>query len=203
MIRSPEQARAFAEAGVTPVPGDLEQEFTSCFLNVDAVVFTAGSGGATGGDKTLLVDLWGAVRTFRACEAAGIKRYVMISALRARNPDVGPEKLRHYLVAKHVADDYLRRTALDYTILRPSRLTNGPATHQVTTCYRDGDPVGTVSRADVALFTAQTLFAPQTIRQTIDLSSGNTPILDAITKHKKSGRPTAKHTASPPLDRQR
>ncbi|GGB38741.1 hypothetical protein GCM10011409_15320 [Lentibacillus populi] len=47
----------------------------------DAVIFAAGSGGSTGADKTLLVDLDGAAKAVEAAEKQGIKRFIMISAL--------------------------------------------------------------------------------------------------------------------------
>jgi uncharacterized protein YbjT (DUF2867 family) len=49
------------------------------------IVFTAGSGGHTGFDKTLLIDLDGAVKTIEAAEQAGVDRFIMVSALQAHN----------------------------------------------------------------------------------------------------------------------
>jgi hypothetical protein len=40
---------------------------------MDAVIFTAGSGGQTGADKTMLVDLDGAIKSMQATEAAGLR----------------------------------------------------------------------------------------------------------------------------------
>ena len=50
MVRSEEQRSYFEAQGVEVVLGDLEADFSQAFEGCDQVVFTAGSGGATGGD---------------------------------------------------------------------------------------------------------------------------------------------------------
>jgi NAD(P)H-dependent flavin oxidoreductase YrpB (nitropropane dioxygenase family) len=41
---------------------DLEGDFENAYQGIDAVIFAAGSGGHTGADKTILIDLWGAIK---------------------------------------------------------------------------------------------------------------------------------------------
>lgn len=68
MIRKPEQADALKQLGANVVMGDLEgsvNDLAEVMKDHDAVVFTAGSGGSTGADKTLLIDLDGAVKQWR------------------------------------------------------------------------------------------------------------------------------------------
>lgn len=180
MIRSPDQADELAALGAEPVQGDLEGDFERALDGCDAVIFSAGSGGHTGGDKTLLVDLWGALRSIRVCEEKGIRRYLMVSALRAQDPDRGPDGIRHYLVAKHIADDYLTRSDLDYTIVRPGRLTDAPGTGRVHVASLLSGEVGEIPREDVAAVLAECLASPGTVGKTFDLVSGDTPIRDAI-----------------------
>lgn len=71
MIRKPEQADALKELGADVVIGDLEgsvEDLAEAMKDHNAIVFTAGSGGSTGQDKTLLIDLDGAVKTMEAAE---------------------------------------------------------------------------------------------------------------------------------------
>jgi uncharacterized protein YbjT (DUF2867 family) len=146
----------------------------------EAVVFSAGSGGSTGGDKTLLVDLWGAVKTIRAAEATGVRRYLMVSAIHAADPDRGRAAIRHYLVAKAIADEKLQQSALDYTILRPGRLNDTPSTGLI----RAGEDIGygEISRADVARTIVETLEHDNTIRHTFCILAGETPIGEALAR---------------------
>ena len=71
------------------------------------------------------MDRDGAIKLIDAARGAGIRRDVMISAMHAEEPR-GDEVFQAYLRAKAEADDALRRSGLDYTIVRPGRLTNDP-----------------------------------------------------------------------------
>jgi nucleoside-diphosphate-sugar epimerase len=175
VVRSEEQFDRVQENGGEPRLGDLEGTFAPALSGADAVVFTAGSGGSTDWDKTLMVDLWGAKRAVDACEAQGIDRFVMISSRGADDPQAGREPLRPYLVAKHFADRTLRASSLDETILRPTRLTDEPGTGRVAT--DDGDPI---PRADVAQAVVACLEEASTIGRALELYGGETPIAEAV-----------------------
>jgi len=178
MVRDPAQAPALEATGAHAVVADLEGDVHDAVSEAEAIVFTAGSGGHTGGDKTLLVDLWGALKTIRAAEASGVRRYLMVSAIHAADPDRGRAAIRHYLVAKHLADEKLQQSSLDYTILRPGRLDDGPATGLV----RAGEDIGygQISRADVARTIVASLESPSTVRRTFCILAGETPIEEAL-----------------------
>ncbi|CQR48685.1 putative sugar epimerase YhfK [Haloferax massiliensis] len=66
VVRDESQFEAVRDRGGEPRLGDLEGDFDAALAGADAVVFTAGSGGSTGADKTLTVDLWGARRVVDA-----------------------------------------------------------------------------------------------------------------------------------------
>ncbi|MGP5326209.1 SDR family oxidoreductase [Vreelandella titanicae] len=149
MIRSEEQAAWFKERGIDSVLADLEGEFEHAFDGCDQVVFTAGSGPHTGPDKTLMIDLFGAIRTADIAKQKGLSRYIMISAMRAENPMEAPEKLRPYMAAKFAADAHLRNSGMPYVILKPGRLTDETASQQFASSLDEaGD--NQISRANVA-----------------------------------------------------
>jgi uncharacterized protein YbjT (DUF2867 family) len=177
MLRDPAQRSFFEPLGVETVLGDLEGEFGDGFEGCDRVVFTAGSGGHTGGDKTLLVDLYGAIRAIEESERRGIQHFVMVSALRAGRPLEGPPAIRHYLVAKKLADERLRASGVSYTILRPGHLSDEPASGRVRS-----DPAAgrgrEISRENVALCVLASLRQPRARRHSIDLLDGEQPIED-------------------------
>jgi uncharacterized protein YbjT (DUF2867 family) len=127
MIRKEEQAPELKRLGADEiVVADLEKDFDHALQGCSAVVFTAGSGSHTGPDKTELVDRLGAIRSIEKAEALGIDRFIMVSSMYADRPEDGPERIRHYFRAKGAADDRLRDSKLNYTIIRPGRLTNDP-----------------------------------------------------------------------------
>ncbi|MDR5876121.1 SDR family oxidoreductase [Halomonas sp. CUBES01] len=149
MIRSEEQVPWFNDRGIDTVIADLEDDFEHAFEGCDQVVFTAGSGPHTGPDKTLLIDLYGAIRAADIAKQKGISRYLMISAIRAENPMEAPEKLRPYMAAKFAADAHLRNSGVPYVILKPGRLTDDAASqHFASSIDEAGD--NQISRANVA-----------------------------------------------------
>ncbi|MFD1707294.1 SDR family oxidoreductase [Siminovitchia sediminis] len=183
MVRSAEQKETFKEKGIDVVLGDLEgsaESLAELMKGFDAVIFTAGSGGHTGADKTLLIDLDGAVKTIEAAEKAGINRFVMVSAFQANNRENWNEKIKHYYVAKHYADRALIQSKLNYTIVKPGGLTNDAGTGKVSA--GEGIERGNIPREDVAKTVLECLREENTFKKSFDLVSGNLPIREALQK---------------------
>jgi uncharacterized protein YbjT (DUF2867 family) len=114
-----------------------------------------------------------------AAKAAGVSRYVMVSYLGA-GPDHGvPEdnSFFAYAEAKTAADEHLRASDLDYTILQPGPLTMDEPTGLIEVAD-PGD--GRVSRADVAAVAAAVLADDSTVGRTIGFGNGRTPITEAV-----------------------
>lgn len=179
LIRDPGQGAAMHAAGAEPVVGDLEADCRDAVSGADAVYFCAGSGPHTGPDKTLDVDRDGAIRLVDAAVALGVPRFVMLSAMRTEAIDTAPEKLQHYLRAKKAADDHLKATALDWTIVKPGRLTEEPARGAIRAAEHLDD-YGEIPRADVAAVLAEVLGAGNLARRQIECIGGETPIAEAV-----------------------
>ncbi len=150
MVRDEGQRAWFEARGIDTVIADLEGELRHAVEGCDQVVFTAGSGPHTGPDKTLMIDLNGAMRAVDLAAELGLERFVMVSALRVDDPLAGPEKLRPYLAAKRAADAYLKASGVPWAILKPGRLTDEPATRRVATSLEESGGKNEVSRANVA-----------------------------------------------------
>lgn len=181
MIRNADQKSKFEEKGIQTVMGDLEgsvKDLEIAMQGMDAIVFTAGSGGKTGPDKTLLVDLDGASKTIEAAENLGVQRYVMVSAIQAHNRENWSEQIKPYFVAKHHADRILANSTLDFTIVRPGGLVNDPPTGKIK--IAENLERSTVTRADVAATIASVLQAENTIKKSFDLLNGETDIETAV-----------------------
>lgn len=180
MVRKSEQAAELEQLGAAEtVVADLEEDCSHALKDCDAVVFTAGSGPHTGPEKTIDVDQNGAIRLMDAAEAAGVKRFILVSSMRADAPEKAPEKIHHYLRAKHKADEHLRASSLDFTLVRPGPLTNDPGTGKVELSARL-DRTGSIPREDVASVLLATLDADNTIHQSFDLLSGDHSIVESL-----------------------
>lgn len=182
VIRNPDHAEDVRATGANPVVFDIEQgsreELAALIAGHDAVVWSAGAGGGSAA-RTHAVDFEAAARSMDAAKDAGVARYVMVSYFNA-SPDHGipaSSSFHAYAEAKAAADEYLRATSLDWTVLGPSALTLDEATGRIDAAATES---GQVSRANVALVIAQTLVEPATIRRTIPFNDGDTPIAEAL-----------------------
>jgi uncharacterized protein YbjT (DUF2867 family) len=181
LIRNPDQADDLRAVGVEPVIADLESEsdIASAIRGADAVVFAAGAGPGSGDARKKTVDLGGAVKLIEAAKAEGVSRYLIVSSMGAEKaPADAAEGFGAYLQAKFEADEAVRASGLDYTVVRPGGLTDDPGTGLVTIAEDTGR--GKVPRADVAAVFVACLDTPSTIGQSFDLISGTTPIPDAL-----------------------
>ncbi|MGG0848388.1 SDR family oxidoreductase [Peribacillus simplex] len=183
MIRKEDQRKHFEkngiEAAVVSLTGTVD-EIANAAKGCDAIVFTAGSGGSTGADQTLLIDLDGAVKTIEAAENLRINRFIMVSAFQANNRENWNEAIKPYYVAKHYADRALLQSDLNYTIIRPGGLVNEPGTGKVTAA--EELERGSIAREDVARTILASLTEENTYKRSFDLISGDTAIAEALRK---------------------
>ena len=181
MVRDSKQVPNIEKLGARAVVADLEDEFAHAFDDVNNVVFTAGSGGHTGADKTLMVDLYGAVRAIEESKRRGIDHFVMVSALDADHPFTHFPKIAPYMVAKKAADDYLRASKVPYTVLRPGLLTNDPGSGKVSTTFSSSGAKA-ISRENVAACILAALASvPVAPGRVVDLVDGVQPIKELFT----------------------
>ena len=184
LIRNPEQTADLEAAGAEPVVIDLEKasvdDVAGHLRGADAVVFAAGAGPGSGAARKETVDRDAAILLADAAEAAGVDRYLMISAMAADPQATADDPVfEAYLRAKGVADDAIRaRGALSWTVVRPGMLTNDAGTGSVTAGESTGR--GSIAREDVAAVLVAVLDEPRTAGQTFDLISGETPITEAV-----------------------
>jgi uncharacterized protein YbjT (DUF2867 family) len=183
LIRNPDHAPDLEAVGALPGGADLENldpdAIATSISGCDAVVFAAGAGPGSGAARKRTVDYGGAVKLIGACRAEGIRRYLMVSAMGVRDPAARGEQMRPYYEAKLEADEALTASGLDYTIVRPGRLTDDPGTGLIEAAERL-ERIGAIPRDDVAATLAACLDADNTIGKSFDLLGGQTPVAEAL-----------------------
>jgi uncharacterized protein YbjT (DUF2867 family) len=180
LIRNPDHAADLEADGATPVLCDLEHDDPAPHVGTaDAIVFAAGAGPGSGAERKRTVDYGGAVKLIEAAEQLGVRRYVIVSSMGAGDPESASEQMRPYQQAKHDADEALAQSSLDWTIVRPGRLVDGPGSGQVDLAPRLGR-YGEVPREDVAAVLLAVLGAENTVRGTYELLGGDVPVDDAV-----------------------
>ncbi|MHA6797797.1 SDR family oxidoreductase [Bounagaea algeriensis] len=184
LVRNPDHVADVTADGAQPRVVDLEDTDASTLAGelsgVDAAVFAAGAGPGSGAARKDTLDRAGSVLLAEACENAGVARFVQISAMgttRPNPPDVG-EVFGAYLDAKREAEADLRSRQLDWTILRPGRLTDDEPTGLVELAVSVAR--GDVTRADVAASVAAVLDERRSVRKALEVINGDTPIVEAL-----------------------
>lgn len=190
VVRNDEQSKNIASltsnsTNITTKTFTLDElsadEISKAIEGHDAVVFAAGSGG-----KDLLkIDLDGAVKTFEAAKLAGIRRYVLLSAIHAEDRAFfSKSSLVNYYIAKHYADRILIsefKDSLDFTIVKPTLLTDDEATGKINIIKAKDENTGKVTRADVAKTIFEVLGRPETYGKSFNFSNGDSEISDSTT----------------------
>ncbi|MEX0845326.1 MAG: SDR family oxidoreductase [Balneolaceae bacterium] len=183
MVREESQIEKFDAEGIETVLADLEEDFGHAFQEVEAVVFTAGSGGHTPKSQTKVIDRDGAIKAIKEAQKAEVKRFIMVSALKAnRSSENWSEAMQHYYEAKSAADEYLRNSGLDYTILMPGRLSNEDGTGNIDLGERIELDNRSITRDDVASVIVEILDQENTFGKSLELLQGNIPINEAVEK---------------------
>ncbi|AMB41335.1 MULTISPECIES: SDR family oxidoreductase [Paenarthrobacter] len=185
-IRNPEHVADVTATGASAEVLDVENSTTAELAKAlgghDAVVWSAGAGGGNP-SRTYAVDRDAAIRSMDAAAEAGVKRYVMVSYFGAGKDHGVPEdnSFFAYAEAKSAADEYLRNTGLDWTVLGPGALTEDAPTGLIeVNPANPGDGTQT-SRGNVALVAAAVLELPETIGRTIPFRDGTVDVVDALT----------------------
>lgn len=183
LVRNPSQVKELEDLGarvrILDIEADDAQAFAKAFDGAHAVVFAAGGGPDGSVERKRTVDLGGSLKSIEGAKIAGIHRFVQISAINVDEPlpDDTDEVWRAYVEAKRDADVALRESGLDWTIIRPGRLTDDPGTG--TVALGPDVPRGDVPRADVAAVVARVIDSGDGIGRQWNLVSGDTPVAEA------------------------
>jgi uncharacterized protein YbjT (DUF2867 family) len=184
IVRNPEQIPDLEADGVEAAVLDLEavgvDELTDLVRGADVVVFAAGGGADGNAARKESVDKGAAIMLADAAEAAGVRRYVMVSSMGTDSADPDSDDVfQVYLRAKKAADDDLRSRDLDWTIVKPGRLTDDVPTGMVQVGKLER---GSVTRGDVAHVLAEVLDKDNTFGKTFDVLQGDVPVAEAVSK---------------------
>ncbi|MES4903509.1 MULTISPECIES: NAD(P)-binding oxidoreductase [unclassified Streptomyces] len=163
LVRTPANLGDLAEK-VTPVTGDAtsQHDLTAAAAGHDAVVSALGRSTSVRAEELFTRS---SAAVIAAAEQTGVSRLVWLSSFgvghtydwaSTTQKAIYRTLLRSIYADKKIADERIRSTTLDWTIVCPTRLTHGPARG----AYRAGDRLPmkgnpTISRADVAAFMHQ------------------------------------------------
>jgi uncharacterized protein YbjT (DUF2867 family) len=187
VVRNPGHRPDVMAAGANAAVLDLEaasvDDLATQLAGADAVVFAAGAGPGSSAARKDTVDRAAAVLLADASAKAGVARYLLVSSTGVDAPPApGTDEVwAAYLRAKKAAEEAIRATTLEWTILRPGRLTDDPATGRVLLAPPPVDR-GDVTRADTAAVLMALLDTPATVGKVLELREGDVEIGEAVTR---------------------
>lgn len=187
VIRSRDHFNDVRETGATPKVADVETMSTDAIAELldghDTVVWAAGAGGGDA-DRTFAVDRDAAIRTINAAEEVGVSRFIMVSWSGSYLDHRVPEDSDFfpYAESKAAADQHLRDSDLDWTILGPSSLTDDRDRGGIEVLPEgDGRTDATdVPRETVAQTIVAALESPQSSGRTVRFNGGNADPHEAL-----------------------
>ncbi len=182
LTRDSERRRDLAELGIETDIGQLGElgvlELSEMMAGSNVVVFAAGSNGGPR-DVTSAIDSAALARVSEAATDARVSRVVLLSVMPEawRGRGLGDDE-EHYFAVKKAAEVSLVHTALDWTILRPSLLTDDPASDAVA--LSPAEAHDSISRADVAATLAELVVDERFGRRILELNRGTLSVAAAV-----------------------
>ncbi|MBD1832772.1 SDR family oxidoreductase [Cyanobacteria bacterium FACHB-472] len=163
LVRNMEKARGILPDAAELVVGDVLKPETLSVALGDSTVVLCATGAAPGFDPTApyKVDYEGTKNLVDAAKAKGIEQFVLVSS-------VGASQFFHplnlfwlILVWKKQAEEYIQKSGLTYTIVRPGGLKNEDSSDSVVMYNADTLSLsGSIPRQKVAQTCVEALFQP-------------------------------------------
>ncbi|GLJ06971.1 hypothetical protein SUGI_0054390 [Cryptomeria japonica] len=131
------------------------------------------------------VDNFGTVSLVDACQSIGINRFILISSILVNGAATGQIFNPAYivlnifgltLIAKLQAEQYIRKSGINFTIIRPGGLRDDPPSGNIVMEPEDKLFEGSISRDQVALVAVESLLYPEASYKVVEIvSQANAP----------------------------
>ncbi|MBN3821325.1 SDR family oxidoreductase [Paraburkholderia sp. Se-20369] len=165
--------------GAKVIEADLKDDFSHAFQGVTHAIYAAGSAESEGAAEEEQIDRDAVGRAADYALACNVQKLVVISSLTAYWPERGPDALRHYSQMKREGDEHVIASGVDYVILRPGPLEDGPGIGKIALTEERLDHAPPVSRQDVAWAAIEAIKLGIS-RKTIGFVGGGVPIEQAL-----------------------
>ena len=171
LVRNVETARSILPAGVELVTGDVLQPDSLRVALADSTVLLCATGAKPSFDPTgpYKVDLEGTKNLVDAARAKGIEQFVFVSSLCTSQLFHPLNLFWLILVWKKQAEEYLQKSGLSYTIVRPGGLKNEDNPDPILMSSADTLFDGSIPRTKVALVCVEALFQPSARNKIVEI----------------------------------
>jgi len=185
-VRSLEKAKklGIADGNVELVQFDVtspEKDLEKAVSGVDAVICATGFVPGNPFEFSKLahaVDNEGTIKLVDAAKNTGVKKFVLISSILTNGREIGQEKNPGFVITnafggaldeKLVAEKYLRKSGLDFTIVRPGGLKDAAPSGSLVVAREDTTFTGEISRDRVAQVLVEATFDRKASQKVIEI----------------------------------
>jgi uncharacterized protein YbjT (DUF2867 family) len=178
LVRDLDRARAKLPANVELFRGDVREPetLTSAFEGAQFVVSAVGARFVGKGDladpmnTTELVDYEGVKHLAAAARSAGVRHFVLVSAMGVTHSGGSHDRMDNIMHWKLKGEDALRASGVPYTIVRPGGLTDeAGGTLGALIAQGDDQGIGQSNRIDVARICVRALTDPAARNVTVEV----------------------------------
>ncbi|MBW4658991.1 MAG: SDR family oxidoreductase [Drouetiella hepatica Uher 2000/2452] len=171
MVRDLEKARQILPNGVELVIGDVLKPSGLEEAIADSTVLISATGAAPSFDPTgpYKVDFEGTKNLVNAAREKGIQQIVMVSSLCTSQLFHPLNLFWLILVWKKQAEEYLQRSGIDYTIVRPGGLKNEDNADAIVLSGADTLFDGSIPRSKVAQVCVEALFQSEAKNKIVEI----------------------------------
>ncbi|RDU38111.1 hypothetical protein DRW41_00630 [Neobacillus piezotolerans] len=179
LASSENQEEGLKKLGASDVLRTDRNDFSSAFTGCDAVIYLGGASPRTGESKPILIDHELVLDSIKSAKEYGVRLFVLLSALRDDETDTSGSGTTG---AKQMPEELLRKEGIAYTIIRPSAPVDKPGKGRVEVAKTLAFEKGEIPKEDLASVLVEALEADSVINKTITVTSGETPIRQALTE---------------------
>ncbi|KOP23495.1 epimerase [Hapalosiphon sp. MRB220] len=171
LVRDVEKARSILPGEVELVKGDVLDQQSLVTALGDSTVILSATGAKPSFDPTgpYKVDYEGNKNLVDAAKAKGIEHFVIVSSLAASQLFHPLNLFWLILVWKKQAEEYLQKSGLTYTIVRPGGLKNEDNTDSIVMQNADTLFDGSIPRQKVAQVCVEALFEPASRNKIVEI----------------------------------
>lgn len=169
LVRTAAKADTLPQTDAEIVIGDIDSDTLSHALaGITALICTIGTRSFTDAQAIEDAEYITIANAIDAAKEADVDHFVLCSSMGTSHPESIPP-LTNILRAKARAEEILKKSGLNYTIVHPGGLRNEPGGQSILVTEHPASGHGMITRADVAEVLVQAILQPEASGKSVDI----------------------------------
>ncbi|MGE7903319.1 NAD(P)H-binding protein [Peribacillus sp. NPDC094092] len=175
LVGTENRVEEMVKLGASDVVSLEGEDFSSAFSNCEAVIYLGSASPRTGEGKPILVDHQSVIDSVEAAKKHGVKRFVLMSAMRAN--EMGSRDACSFRVK---SEELLRQEKFTYTVIRTSMPVAKPGIGKVEAGLSIVHDKDEIPKEDIASVLVEALDTKEVFNKTFNVTSGEILIQEAL-----------------------